>query len=69
MYVHVHTPRGSGDAVDAPVSLALHNFGMNVIVLALCRDVHLRLWSVEVREHAVTLYIHALTYILMHYYI
>ena len=40
--------RGGGVAEDAPVSVAMHSFGGNVVVLALCRDVHLRLWATEV---------------------
>lgn len=35
-------------AEDAPVNVSIHSFGGNVVVLALCRDVHLRLWATEV---------------------
>ena len=38
-------------AEDAPVNVSMHSFGGNVVVLALCRDVHLRLWATEVRLH------------------
>ena len=46
MYMYIC--RGSGPAEDAPDNVALHNFGGNMVVLALCRDVHLRLWATEV---------------------
>ena len=40
--------RGGGPAEDAPDIVAMHNFGGNMVVLALCRDVNLRLWATEV---------------------
>ena len=47
--VHVIVYRGGKVADDAPVSVSMHSFGGNVVVLALCRDVQLRLWAAEVR--------------------
>jgi hypothetical protein len=46
--------RGGGPAEDAPVSVSMHNFGGNVVVLALCRDIHLRLWATESAECIMT---------------
>ena len=50
-YVYCLFCRGGGVAEDAPVNVSMHSFGGNVVVLALCRDVHLRLWATEVRLH------------------
>jgi nuclear pore complex protein Nup160 len=46
--------RGGGPAEDAPVSVSLHSFSGNVVVLALCRDIHLRLWATEPAECIMT---------------
>ena len=43
--------RGAGEVEDAPVSVAMQSFGGNMVVLALCRDIHLRLWATEVSTH------------------
>lgn len=47
----LYIPRGAGPTEDAPVSVAMHSFGGNMVVLALCRDMHLRLWATEVGNH------------------
>ena len=39
---------GGGAAEDAPVSLLLHMFEGQAVVVALCADLNLRLWSVQV---------------------
>ena len=41
---------GGGGAIseDAPVSILLHVFGGQPVVIALCADLNLRLWSVQV---------------------
>ena len=40
---------GGGEADDAPVSMALHLFDGMEIILALCKDLNLRIWSCQVR--------------------
>jgi hypothetical protein len=40
---------GSSEAEDAPVSMALHLFDGMEIILALCKDLNLRIWSCQVR--------------------
>ena len=42
--------KGSGgdEAEDAPVSMALHLFDGMEIILALCKDLNLRIWSCQV---------------------
>ena len=42
--------RGSGEAEDAPVSLALHTFGGEAVAIALCKGPQLKVWSIQVRE-------------------
>ena len=42
--------KGSGEAEDAPVSLALHMFGGEAVALALCKGLQLKVWSVQVRK-------------------
>ena len=39
---------GGGEAEDAPVSMALHLFDGMEIILALCKDLNLRVWSCQV---------------------
>ena len=39
---------GGGAAEDAPVSVLLHMFEGQAVVVALCADLNLRLWSVQV---------------------
>ena len=41
---------GSGEAEDAPISMALHLFDGMEIILALCKDLNLRIWSCQVGE-------------------
>ena len=41
--------KGSSEAEDAPVSVALHVFDGMEIALALCRDLYLRVWSCQVK--------------------
>ncbi len=36
------------EAEDAPVSLVLHSFGGDTVILALCRGLHLKVWTVDV---------------------
>ena len=40
--------KGTSEAEDAPVSMALHLFDGMEIVLALCKDLNLRIWSCQV---------------------
>jgi hypothetical protein len=40
--------RGGGPAEDAPLSLILHLFEGQPVVIAVCADLNLRLWSVQV---------------------
>ena len=47
---YIYSLRGGRPAEDAPVSLFMHSFGGNLVVLALCQDVHLRLWATEVTD-------------------
>ena len=42
--------RGVAGAEDAPVSLLLHSFTGQGVVIALCADLHLRFWSEQVRD-------------------
>ncbi|CAI8058618.1 Nuclear pore complex protein Nup160, partial [Geodia barretti] len=46
--------RGAGPAEDCPMSIVMHSFGGNTVVLALCRDIHLRLWAAEPAECIMT---------------
>ena len=41
--------KGSSEAEDAPVSIALHVFDGMEIALVLCRDLYLRVWSCQVK--------------------
>ena len=40
--------RGSGEVEDAPVSVVMHMFAGETVVIALCRDLALKLWSCQV---------------------
>lgn len=40
--------RGSTEAEDAPVSLVTHLFGEDTVILALCRGLQLKVWTVDV---------------------
>ncbi len=33
---------------DAPISLVLHSFGEDTVILALCRGLHLKVWTMDV---------------------
>ena len=41
--------RGGGLSEDAPSSVLLHVFDGQVVVISLCFDLNLRLWSAQVR--------------------
>lgn len=41
--------RGGGVSEDAPVSVLLHVFAGQEVVVALCADLKLRFWSIQVR--------------------
>ena len=48
--------KGSGEAEDAPVSLVLHTFGGEAVVVALCRGPQLKVWTVEVCWDILSMY-------------
>ena len=45
---------GGGEAEDAPVSMTLHLFDGMEIILALCKDLNLRIWSCQVNGGGVS---------------
>ena len=49
MCTHMDVPhRSAGFVEECPVSVAVHSFAGETIIIALCRDLKLRLWSCQV---------------------
>lgn len=47
-HTYRHTHRSTGFVEECPVSVSVHSFAGETVVMALCRDLKLRLWSCQV---------------------